>query len=145
MAAAKKIEIDEELFEELQEVAEPLVDDINSVLRKLLKAWKAQSNAVRESGEGYWISSRGERFRIGTKLRATYKGKEFWALVQKQGIEYQGKFYGSPSKAAIAAKQSIGLKGEMTNTNGWNFWQFFDHSAEAWFPIQVLRKSKISD
>lgn len=143
MAAQKvPIRIDSELFEELQEIAEPLVDDIDSVLEKLIKAWKKQRGHQHSAEEAYWVSARGERLRVGTKLRGTYRGKEFWAVIQKNGIEYEGKLYSSPSQAAIAAKKFVGIKGQATNTNGWRFWEYYEHSAEEWFPIEVLRKGQ---
>ena len=51
----------------------------------------------------------------GKRIYATYKGKEFKAIVYLNGrIKFNGRFFDSPSAAGVAARQR--------STNGWTFW-----------------------
>lgn len=53
--------------------------------------------------------------RRGKRIYATYKGKEFKAVVQRNGqIKFKGRLYNSPSGAGRAARKRA--------TNGWMFW-----------------------
>lgn len=71
------VQLDDDVFADLQSRARPLVDDVNSVLRRLLKAGRPNEVApVREI-----VLSRGERLPIGLKLRATFQGQVFHAEV----------------------------------------------------------------
>ena len=52
----------------------------------------------------------------GKRIYATYKGKEFKAVVYRNGrIKFNGEFYDSPSAAGTAARKRA--------TNGWTFWR----------------------
>lgn len=70
----------------------------------------------------FW-SAAGASFPLGLWLRASYLGREYYALVTPQGIEFNGRLYGSSSAAAIAVKQVAGKSGASAVTNGWYFWQ----------------------
>lgn len=50
------------------------------------------------------------------RIYATYKGKEFKAIVYNNGrIKFNEQFYDSPSAAGKAARKR--------ETNGWSFWR----------------------
>ncbi len=52
----------------------------------------------------------------GKRIYASYKGKEFKAVVYRNGrIKFNGQFYDSPSAAGKAARKR--------ETNGWSFWR----------------------
>lgn len=141
-----QVSLRRELFERLQALAEPLVDDANSVIERLIKHWEAVPPGPRthvivlpEPGPAVWRSARGERFLVGTKLRAKYLGHTFEAVVTNRGIEFDGHTYDNPSSAGIAAKESVGTTGKAVNTNGWNFWEMLDLETGRWLSINVLR------
>ncbi|MFQ5502374.1 MAG: DUF2924 domain-containing protein, partial [Phycisphaerae bacterium] len=54
--------------------------------------------------------------RGGKRIYATYKGREYKAIVCNNGqIKFGGEFYDSPSAAAQAIRKGA--------TNGWSFWR----------------------
>ena len=66
------------------------------------------------------------------RIRGTYKGKEYTAVVNKSGtIRYDGKTYNSPSMAGKAARGR--------NTNGWVFWHYRNKQGE-WVRLDELRR-----
>ena len=135
------IEVDRRLFSRLQSIARPLLDDVDAVLERLLDHWESSEPQKSESEKKFWYTSRGERFSIGTKLRATYKDHEFEAVVMKTGIYlHQNKeTYSSPSSAAIEAKVLAGLLRESANTNGWRFWEYYDDNSDSWQSLEKIR------
>lgn len=71
---------------------------------------------------------------IGQKLKANYKGKEYFASITDEGnIEYNGQIYNSPS---LAAKAASGGK----SCDGWKFWKYEDKIVGKFEPIDKLRK-----
>jgi hypothetical protein len=142
-----QISIKKEIFESLKRLAEPLVDDANSVIERLIYHWESCSPSVGSKITSIkvakpaeeWRSTRGERFRVGAKLRAPYRGHTFEATVMSQGIEFNGKTYNNPSSAGIAAKESVGTTGEAAKTNGWNFWEMFEPTSNRWVSVNILR------
>ena len=139
----KSIEIESHVFEKLQGLATPLVDDANSVIEKLIVHWESTHSgpnpttpAAPTSGDEVFMLSRGEKIRVGLKLRARYKGRAYEARVTQNGIEFENNFYDSPSAAGIAAKRSAGAKGSAANTNGWGFWKYYDERRRDWFSLK---------
>jgi hypothetical protein len=67
----------------------------------------------------------------GTKLRRTYKGKEYTAVINADGsIRVGGNRFNSPSLAAMSlAKRAM---------NGWHFWKFKDKKGK-WTRLNALR------
>jgi hypothetical protein len=130
------VQLDDDVFADLQSRARPLVDDVNSVLRRLLKAGRPNEVApVREI-----VLSRGERLPIGLKLRATFQGQVFHAEVTEGGISFDGTDYPSPSAAARAVKRSVGVTERGSHTNGWDFWQYLDPERGAYFRLWEFRR-----
>jgi hypothetical protein len=139
--------IKKDVFERLQKLATPLVDDTSSVITKLIDSWdkvKQQKNTqINQAGAAkYFICSRGERLPIGTKLRAIYRRREFGARVDASGIVFEGKGYNNPSLAGIEAKRSHGAVGNAANTNGWTFWEYFDDITGHWRSLDDFRKDE---
>lgn len=135
-----------EVFERLQSLAEPLVDDASSVVERLIRHWESappgppvQTIASPEARPAIWRSARGEKFPVGTKLRARYLGNEFEATVTAGGIDFNGHLFDNPSSAGIAAKESVGSHGKAASTNGWRFWEMQDSESGQWVSIAVLR------
>ncbi len=135
------IQIDSELFERLQALAEPLVDNPTTVIRRLVDHWEQNPpDADIESPIRWCLLSRGERLPIGTKLRAVYNGHTYHASITSTGIFFESKTFNSPSAAAIHAKNLEGLRGSSANTNGWNFWEYYDEESSTWKPLRNLRR-----
>lgn len=141
-----QVQLHREVFERLKLIAEPLVDDTNSVVERLLKHWESAPPGPRtrtivlpEPGPVVWRSARGEKFPIDTKLRARYLGHTFEAMVTSNGIKFKDHTYDNPSSAGIAAKESVGTQGNAASTNGWDFWEMQDPESKQWVSINVLR------
>ena len=135
-----------EVFERLKALAEPLVDDASSVVERLIDHWettRANSRVTARpsvaTNAAVWRSARGEKFVVGTRLRAKYLSHTFEATVTVAGIEFKGKKFDNPSSAGIAAKESVGTKGSAANTNGWDFWEMQDPETKQWVSINLLR------
>lgn len=131
------VHLDEDVFRQLQQRAEPLVDDINAVLRRLLAQSTGESNAraaVREV-----TLARGERLPVGLHLRAIFRDKRFEAEVTEDGILFDGKPYDSLSAAARAAKACAGVSEKAAQTNGWKFWEYLEPRTHRYEPLALLR------
>jgi hypothetical protein len=159
-----QVPIRRSVFEELQKLAVPLVDDTSSVIEKLIEHWNRKEKSTKVSDGDrrtpaiarpaassipptpeaiasmprVWQSARGETLPIGAKLRAVYRGKTFSATVTSQGIDFNGHLYDSPSAAGIAAKEAAGTEGAAAATNGWTFWETLDSNGR-WIPINSFR------
>ena len=138
------------IFERLQKLAIPLVDDASAVIERLIDHWESSppvsggsSGSTPPVANGpdvhVWRSSRGEVFPVGAQLRASYRGNEFRATITAEGIEFGGKIYDNPSSAGIAAKNSVGVTGDAAATNGWKFWEIQGPGGRHWAPIDELR------
>ena len=142
-----QVPLKREVFERLKALAEPLVDDASSVVERLISHWESAPPGPRrrtfvlsEPGPAVWRSARGEKFLVGTRLRATYLKHTFEATVTSGGIEFGEQAYDNPSSAGIAAKESVGTKGKSASTNGWDFWEMEDPKTKRWISIDMLRK-----
>lgn len=140
----KNILISPENFERLQRLARPFVDDPDAVIGKLLDNWESETKAphkasLKKDDDNYFVTSRGERLKVGLQLRALYRGKVYDAVVHKEGILIAGVYYGSPSAAAIAVKASAGKVGNAALTNGWMFWSCIDDATGHFRPLNQLR------
>jgi hypothetical protein len=141
------------VFQKLQKLAVPLVDDTSSVIERLIEHWEKNPPSVTPSAvakpaqkeQQFWTSSRGEALPVDGELRARYFGKTYSAKVTPNGIEYNGKTYNNPSAAAIAVKNTAGTKGDSAATNGWDFWEIYSPQTKQWRAISALRKVKKVD
>lgn len=138
-----KIEIAKTTFQQLQKLATPLVDDIDSVIGRLIAHWE-QSPPESNDGisgdpdQGLWVSPRGEVLPFAP-LRARYLGQQYSAKVSRNGIEYNGELFKTLSAAAIAVKKSAGKQGDAAATNGWDFWEIYCDNK--WVLASTLRQS----
>jgi hypothetical protein len=144
------IPVSRAIFERLQKMAVPLVDDASTVIERLIDHWESSppvggrssgsTPPVANGPEAHvWRSSRGEVFPVGAQLRASYRGNELRATITAEGIEFEGKTYDNPSSAGIAAKNSVGVTGDAAATNGWKFWEIQGPGGRHWAPIDELR------
>ena len=133
------IEIDFDVFKTLTALRESESDSYNQVIRRLLSLTNAElsdapripppskgilvedafakarfvASLVEAMKFGVWFGQR--HFPEGTKFRATYKGKSYFAEVRDGNwVGQDGIVRRSPSDAAGA------ISG--TNVNGWRFW-----------------------
>ena len=143
-----QITLNRKVFERLQLLAEPFVDNPSTVIERLLKHWESAPPSPRSRVINLakplttWRSVRGERFPIGAKLRAKYLSHSFEAVITTRGIEFKDKAFDNPSSAGIAAKESVGTPTKAASTNGWDFWEMLDPTTKQWTSINVLRTAK---
>lgn len=109
-------------------------DTFDSVIRRLIKQ-SGKTNLLQESEEEIrlnadLITSQGDRIPNNTKLRATYKRKQYHAIVKNGSIVTGEDRFFSPS---MAAKKITGY-----NVNGWRFWETLNERGE-WAPIAAQR------
>lgn len=141
-----QISVQLDVFEKLQKLAVPLVDDVNTVIVRLIKHWESSPPKATSTTAGssapppqVWRSARGERFPVGLELRCSYLGNTYTAKVTADGIEFDGKLYDNPSSAGIAVKHAAGTLGRAASTNGWDFWEMLDPQTKRWVSIDALR------
>lgn len=145
-----QVAVRRDVFERLKALAEPLVDDAGSVIRRLIAHWETVPHGPRvrhiglpEPGPSVRRSARGERFPVGAPLRAKYLGHTFDDIVTMGGIEFAGRTCDNPSPAGIAAKESVGTTGRAAGTNGWGFREMLaPTSSKRWVSINELRTAK---
>ena len=140
--ATVPVRVKKEVFERLQMLAVPLVENTSDVIERLVKHYEGShpvSPKTHPRSVAVWRSARGEAFPVGVSLRGAYLGKTYNALVTARGIEFGGVVYDNPSSAGIAAKNSAGISGSAANTNGWRFWEMLDTETQRWVSINTLR------
>ena len=153
MANSISISITSELFQRLQSLAVPLVDDTSSVIEKLIDHWESnrpdgttqKTSASTGARMEVWRSSRGDALPVGTALEAEYLKKTFRAKVEKGGIRLNGQIYDSPSAAGRAAKEQCGRKGAAASTDGRTFWKIQEPNTGRWIPLAALRPAQVID
>ena len=152
------VPIRKDVFERLQGLATPLVDDVNSVLLRLIDSWQRTRGEVPQQQASVvapsvahqitpqtptptmWRSSRGEQLPIGLELSGRYRRQTFKAKVTAVGIEFNGKTYDNPSTAAMAAKKLGGASDEAAPENGWTWWFMQSDVPNKWVAIDGLRR-----
>jgi hypothetical protein len=139
------VPVSRSIFERLQKLAIPLIDNPSAVIERLLDHWEAnppRSTKSRAAGDSepaqFWHSPRGDVLPVGIELQGTYLGKNFRATVDRNGIKFGGKVYENPSAAAVAAKNQAGTKGDAASTNGRDFWKLRDPETGRWVPISTV-------
>jgi hypothetical protein len=117
-----------DVFQKLQNLAVPLVDNVDTVLERLISQWEsscretspapAAGSASTPATPLVWRSARGELFPIGAELRGRYRGRTYTASDSAAGIEFNGNVYDNPSSAAIAVKHAAGTTGALPQQTG---------------------------
>ena len=138
-----QIPIERGVFEKLQSLAVPLIDDANTVIERLIAHWETNPPGATTPSETlprrYWKSSRGNKFEIGAQLRCAYHGKTYHAEITEKGIAFGDSIYANPSTAGVAVKHSAGTHGRAAATNGWEFWEIRRPGEQNWLPLNTLR------
>jgi hypothetical protein len=83
------------------------------------------------------LVSRGGRIPHGSKLRATYKGTEYYAEIDDGKVGWNGRRFESLSKAAVAVIRSTGT--DRRTENGWRFWEVKTPESNDWETAYDLR------
>ncbi|MGD0650618.1 MAG: hypothetical protein ABSA97_05705 [Verrucomicrobiia bacterium] len=147
MSELVQVPIEKRVFERLQKLATPLVDNPSSVITRLIDLWEKVNQAnkpapIQLGAARYFVCSRGERLPVGILLRATYLRRKFEARVEPSGIVFEGKSYDNPSSAGIEAKKRDGATGNKASTNGWTFWEYLDEVSGHWRSLDDFRKNE---
>jgi hypothetical protein len=134
-----KIDISDEVYKELQKLAQPFVDTPNDVIGHLLKLRiavpdKFSPAPVVASGD---LITKGGNVPAGTKLQANYKRRTYTAEIADGKVVWNGNRYPSLSDAAVAVIQSTGSS--RTTEDGWRFWRYLDKSSNEWKDLSDLR------
>ncbi len=111
----------------------------DALLRRLLKMPETRDALIprkevpKPQGSNGLLTREGLTLPAGTKLRRTYKGREYRARVDSGGIVVEGlnSKFTSPSLAAVAITRYP--------VNGWRFWEYFDEKRQMWLPLDNLR------
>lgn len=145
------LSISKKMFARLQKLAVPLVDDTSSVIEKLIVHWEnnppsdvGTKSTVKAALE-VWRSPRGDVLPVGATLQGVYFKNTFQAVVEKNGVRFEGKLYKNLSPAGQAAKEKAGATGPTAITNGRHFWHIQDPVSEQWIPVKALRPSIVID
>lgn len=141
------IDIPEDLYRKLGELARPFVDNKPAdVIQRILAEWellvKHDIEPITDKGTTTFevgdLHCKGGVIPHGTKLRRRfYKGHSFEAEVRNGRIWFNGKSYTSPSRAAAAVAESVGVR--YPRINGWLFWEHLDPSEGEWVFLNELR------
>ena len=143
MAALVAIYLRPETAARLQRLS-VLAGSVDDALSRLVDHWErgAETPATtsqRPKPEGTsWRSSSGDTLPVGTQLEGTYRGKSYFAKVEKTGIRFGKETYTSPSAAAMAVKHACGVAGRAAYTDGRAFWKLRDPSSGSLVSISAL-------
>jgi hypothetical protein len=139
-----KIEVSQQTMRRIEEASTFRDADAEDVIIRALNQM-ARSSQISKSGGGEELSwngspadlvTQGGRVPHGSKLRATYKGKEYRARVEDGVVVWNGQTFSSLSEAAVAVVQS--KTPSRTTENGWRFWQIKTPNGQ-WRPGLELR------
>jgi hypothetical protein len=132
----RTIELPDHLYQRLEKLAIPFEDKLPAdVIERLIDEANGdttRSSQIRRIG-GSSVSSRSGTIPHGTRLRKRYKGHDFEAEVRDGKIWLDATAYSSPSQAANAAANSIGM--DAASINGWTSWEFLDTKSNVWLPL----------
>jgi len=132
-----KIELSDQVGNEVRRISRLLNVTEDDFLRHLLQL-PASASALPQAQVATAHGNNGFRSRegvlpVGLRLRKVFKGQEYRATVQQDGIHVDGfsKVFLSPSLAGVAVTGY--------NTNGWVFWEYFDEATQQWRSLDELR------
>ena len=125
----QNIEIDFDVYKELTIRRKSENITYNDVIRELLGLSNIKEPS-KSQPKDMWIV-KGVRFPEGTDFRASYKGDIYNGKVDKNSLYINGKYYNTPSLAAVA------ITGY--NVNGWRFWKVRLPNQSNWKTMDSFR------
>lgn len=136
-----RIEVTEEVGQEVRRICDILNVTPDALFRRLLKLPDNEDTplprvpAARPQAPNGLTTRDGVLLPAGLQLRARYKGKEYLATVERNGISVEGivRKFTSPSLAGVAV---AGYP-----VNGWTFWEYFDEKRGGWCVLDERRPS----
>jgi hypothetical protein len=137
------IEVSSEVYQRLATFARPFEgasDAINRLLDAAAPGTGAPTNGgpkLVTTGPHGDLVSRVGRVPNGAKLRTSYKGREFFALVRDGRVVWGGRSFESLSKAAVAVIRSTGSN--RPTENGWRFWEVQVDGEKGWRSAEKYR------
>lgn len=129
-----QVEISFNNWQRLTSLLEGERDSYDNVIARLIADRMAQSRAVVAVPRGAPVLAiKGVTLPNGTMLRATFKGKTYFAeIIEGRWFDREtGETRNSPSQAACAITGGV--------TNGWRFWQVQQPGTAKWVQLGDLR------
>jgi hypothetical protein len=105
----------------------------------------AMDRSPSNSPAATWRSTTGDDLPVGARLEAPYKGKMYYAVVERQGIKFGKSLFQSPSAAGRAVKASVGVSGAAAQTDGRSFWRIRNPATGRLVPIGELNPRRAID
>lgn len=140
----KTIEIPDDLYTKLlEETLKKGHREVHILIRNLLNQRRNQDSVSEEvhpfiNGSGKNLVTKGGSIPNGTKLRCTYKGRVFSAVVDSGSIVVEGERFRSPTEAAIYVAKIQG--NDRASINGWKFWEYFNSDTGQWEVLDNFRE-----
>lgn len=125
------LQVDFEVWKELTVRRKRPDHSYNDVLRELLGLPERTETKPSRNGRGW--TTKGVFFPEGTKFRATYKGRTYYAEVKNRGLEVNGRGHHTSTSAAANA-----ITG--TSVNGWLFWECQLPGTSEWISINEMHR-----
>jgi hypothetical protein len=134
-----KIDVTDEVYKELQKLAQPFVDTPNEVILRLLKMKTTEpgKSSPSQNNGSCDLVTKGGTVLAGTKLQAAYKRRTYSAEIIDGKVVWNGNRYPSLSDAAVAVIKSTGSG--RTTEDGWRFWKYLDKATNEWKALTELR------
>jgi len=134
----RTIEIDFDVHKIIEAERQDFSETPNDVLRRLLGGHPEQSTmkSTDPTNNRPW-SGKGVTLPHGTELRMEHSGRRHYAEIENGQWLAEGKYYKSPSAAAIGVART--RDGRSISLNGWNYWYAKRPGDEGWVSIQKLR------
>ncbi len=129
-----QIDINFQNWQRLTGLLESERDTVDNVIARLIADHMAQSREISIVRRGATeLAVKGVTLPNGTMLRATFKGKTYFAeIIEGRWFDREtGERRNSPSQAAIAITGGV--------TNGWRFWQVRRPQDADWMALADLR------
>lgn len=133
MSQLSPIEIDFDVHKRIETERKSFTETPNEVLRRLLLI---DSTPIPSSTARGW-SGKGVSLPHGSEIRMKYNGRMHSGVIQDGEWVVEGQKYKSPSGAAGGVART--KRGERTNLDGWNYWQFRRPGDSHWTPIIALK------
>lgn len=146
----KTIEIPDDLYTELlEETLKKGYREVHILIRNLLHQKRNQGSVLEDgpriiNGGGKNLVTKGGSIPNDAKLRCTYKGQLFSAVVDNGGVLFSDGYKAKSLSAAANYVQKL-LGNPNPSVNGWKFWEFFDTKTSQWKTLESLRQHSIQN